>query len=183
MEPIALLNRARQAGLVVLQEGDRLVVRGPKRLADLAAELLDRKADVLSALQAETVPLVTAETDLATSPSSDSQDTETDNMVAGETDPGVAMALDVFPRARVVAVNQPAVWPPEGGWLPASARPIDFYGAEMPTAQCPCCGSTTWFWAGSGWSCSTCHPTPTTTTSSPRPSPRAASARQARRKQ
>jgi hypothetical protein len=53
MEAVALLARARQAGLVVLRDGTRLVVRGPKRLADLALELLDRKTEVLGALDAD----------------------------------------------------------------------------------------------------------------------------------
>jgi hypothetical protein len=29
-----------------------------------------------------------------------------------------------------------------------------------PTVACRVCGGTTWHWAGSDWTCSTCHPTP-----------------------
>jgi hypothetical protein len=152
MESLTLLDLARQAGLVVLRAGDRLVVRGPKRLAALAGELLDRKAEVLGALQAETAPVLTAETDIG-APSTPTQDAEADSVVAG-----AALALDVFRGARVVAFNQPAVWPPEGGWIPSSARTIDVYAADMPTAACPCCGAPAWFRAGDGWTCETCHP-------------------------
>src|SRR5262245_34463875 len=56
MEPVALLDRARHAGLVVLREGDRLMVRGPKRLADLAVHLLDRKAEGPAAPDGEAAP-------------------------------------------------------------------------------------------------------------------------------
>jgi hypothetical protein len=159
MESLTLLDFARQAGLVVLRTGDRLVVRGPKRLAALAGELLDRKAEVLGALQAETAPVLTAETDIG-APGTPTQDAEADSVVAAEIDPGVALALDVFRGARLVAFNQPAVWPPEGGWIPSSARAIHIHAAEMPTAACHCCGATAWFWAGSAWACSRCHPAP-----------------------
>jgi len=84
----------------------------------------------------------------------------TDDELAAEADPGVAMALDVFPGARVVSAGQPASWPPADAWVPTSARTIDVYAAEMPTAACPCCGATAWFRAGDGWTCSTCHPAP-----------------------
>ena len=131
MEPVALIDHARQAGLVVRREGDRLIVRGPKRLGDLAAHLLDRKAEVMAALDAEA-------------------------------DPGVAMALDVFPGARVVTANQPAVWPPAGGWIPSSARTIDPYATAAPTTACPCCGATAWYRAGTGFTCGVCHPLPNT---------------------
>jgi hypothetical protein len=129
MEPVALLDRARGAGLVVLRDGDRLVVRGPKRLGDLAAHLLDRKAEVMAALDAEA-------------------------------DPGVAMALAVFPGATVVNHAEAAVWPPPGAWLSSPARPIDIFVTEMPTAQCRCCGARAWHRAGDGWTCSACHPPP-----------------------
>jgi hypothetical protein len=162
MESLTLLDFARQAGLVVLRAGDRLVVRGPKRLAALAGELLDRKAEVLGALQAQTAPVLTAETDID-APGTPTQDAEADSVVAAETDPGVALALDVFRGARVVAFSQPAVWPPEGGWIPSSARTIEVYAAEMPTAACRCCRATAWFRAGDGWTCSTCHPVPART--------------------
>jgi hypothetical protein len=56
MEAVALLDRARQAGLVVLRDGARLIVRGPKRLTDLAVHLLDHKTEVLEALNAEADP-------------------------------------------------------------------------------------------------------------------------------
>jgi hypothetical protein len=131
MESVALLlDRARQAGLVVRREGDRLIVRGSKRLADLAVHLLDRKVAVMAALDAEA-------------------------------DPGVALALGVFPGARMLQAIQPACWPPEGGWIPSPARTMDVYGVEMPTTECRCCGALAWFRAGTGFTCGVCHPSPT----------------------
>jgi hypothetical protein len=128
MESVALLAHARRAGLAVRLEGGRLIVRGPKRLADLAASLLDRKDAVVAALDAEA-------------------------------DPGVVMVLDVFPGARVVAASQPAVWPPEGGWVPSPGK-IDPYAAEPPRSPCPCCGTMAWSLAGTGFTCGVCHPPP-----------------------
>jgi|SRR5262245_6754382 len=129
MGRVDLLDRARQAGLVVRREGDRMIVRGPKRLADLAVHLLDRKVEVMATLDAEA---------------------------------DVALALDVFPGAQVVAASQPAVWPPEGGWVPSPGK-IDPYAAETPTSPCPCCGTMAWSRAGTGFTCGVCHPTPNTT--------------------
>jgi len=127
MESVTLLDRARQAGLVVLRDGDRLTVRGPKRLADLAVHLLDHKVEVMAALDAEA-------------------------------DPGVAMALDVFRGATVVAAGQPAGWPPAGSWLQTPSRTLDPYGTATPTTSCPCCGATAWYRAGTGFTCAVCHP-------------------------
>jgi hypothetical protein len=75
-------------------------------------------------------------------------------------DADAALALEVFPGARVVAVNQPAVWPPEGGWIPSSASTIDIYATEMPPARCPVCGALAWHRAGNRWTCGVCHPPP-----------------------
>jgi hypothetical protein len=129
MDAVALLACARQAGLVVRREGDLVIVRGPKRLAHLATQVLDQKADVLAVLEAES-------------------------------DPAVSVALDVFTGARVVAVQQSALWPPEGGWIASSARIFDPYAADPPTVPCPFCRATTWGRAGSGWCCRCCHPDP-----------------------
>jgi hypothetical protein len=60
MEAVALLHRARQAGLVVRRDGDRVIVRGPKRLQHLATQLLDDKAAVLLALEVESDPALPA---------------------------------------------------------------------------------------------------------------------------
>src|SRR5215218_628753 len=56
LTPTDLLAAAQEAGLVVVAEGQTLVVRGPRREAKLAQALLERKADVL--------PLVRANADL-----------------------------------------------------------------------------------------------------------------------
>jgi hypothetical protein len=52
MDAVALVEEARTAGLVVTVAGGRLVVRGPRRAADLAKRLLANKTEVLAALQA-----------------------------------------------------------------------------------------------------------------------------------
>jgi len=51
MDSLALLINAHAAGLQVRAEGERLIVRGPKRLAGLAQQLLSQKAEVLEALE------------------------------------------------------------------------------------------------------------------------------------
>lgn len=48
---LTLLVEARRAGLEVRAEGDRLVVRGPRRLEPLARRLLEHKAEVLAVLR------------------------------------------------------------------------------------------------------------------------------------
>jgi len=50
---VDLLDRARRAGLVVLLDGDRLVVRGPKRLQVLASEVIANKPAISIALHHE----------------------------------------------------------------------------------------------------------------------------------
>ncbi len=52
MDGIMLLHRAREAGLKIEVEGDKLIVRGPRRLEPLARRLLDRKPEILAALGA-----------------------------------------------------------------------------------------------------------------------------------
>ena len=51
MDSLALLIKARAAGFQMRAEGERLIVRGPKRLAALAQELLRHKAKVLDLLE------------------------------------------------------------------------------------------------------------------------------------
>ncbi len=53
MAGVALLARARAAGLTVQRAGDTLIIRGPRRAAALAELLLAHKAVVLAALAAE----------------------------------------------------------------------------------------------------------------------------------
>jgi hypothetical protein len=50
VDPVELLERARQAGLTVRAEGGTLVVEGPKRAAAIAEELLEHKAELLALL-------------------------------------------------------------------------------------------------------------------------------------
>lgn len=51
-----LLRLAAHEGLDVRMDGPRLVVRGPKRFAGLAREILARKLEIVRALAVETVP-------------------------------------------------------------------------------------------------------------------------------
>ena len=63
MDSLNLLTIAREAGLTVRADGDRLVVRGPRAAEALAREVLEHKAEVMAALsppaspQAETAPV------------------------------------------------------------------------------------------------------------------------------
>jgi hypothetical protein len=57
MVGLRLLEAARAAGLTVMAEGDRLVVRGPKHAGKLALQLLNSKAEVMAAMaRADTAP-------------------------------------------------------------------------------------------------------------------------------
>jgi hypothetical protein len=51
MDGVALLAEAHTAGFQVHAEGERLIVRGPKRLAALAQHLLNHKAAILELLE------------------------------------------------------------------------------------------------------------------------------------
>jgi hypothetical protein len=51
MDSLALLITAHAAGLQARAEGERLIVRGPKRLTALAQQLLSQKAEILEALE------------------------------------------------------------------------------------------------------------------------------------
>ena len=50
MGGVALLAEARAAGLTVQADGDRLVIRGPRRCDALARSILAHKADVMALL-------------------------------------------------------------------------------------------------------------------------------------
>ena len=50
MDGLILLDRAQKAGLAVRVEGEKLVIRGPKRAEPLARMLIEHKPDVLAAL-------------------------------------------------------------------------------------------------------------------------------------
>ena len=51
MDGVALLTVARTAGLTVWAEEERLIVRGHKRLAALARQLLSHKSEILPLLE------------------------------------------------------------------------------------------------------------------------------------
>ena len=50
MDGLTILRRARDAGLAVVAEGDKLVIRGPKRAEPVALLLIQHKPEVLAAL-------------------------------------------------------------------------------------------------------------------------------------
>src|SRR5262245_8286942 len=50
MDGMTLLEQARSAGLTVLVQGDKLVIRGPRRAGPLAERLLAHKGEVIGAL-------------------------------------------------------------------------------------------------------------------------------------
>lgn len=56
MARLALLDEARAAGLEVVADGDELVVRGPRRLADLVKLVLASKAELLAILREAEAP-------------------------------------------------------------------------------------------------------------------------------
>jgi hypothetical protein len=50
MDGLTLPRRAREVGLAVAAEGDKLVIRGPKRAEPVARLLIDHKREVMAAL-------------------------------------------------------------------------------------------------------------------------------------
>ncbi|MCH7540864.1 MAG: hypothetical protein IH999_10800 [Proteobacteria bacterium] len=50
MDCLKLLTEARQAGLIVATEGDRLVIRGPKSAGHIAEALISRKQEIMDLL-------------------------------------------------------------------------------------------------------------------------------------
>ena len=50
MDGMTLLHRARDAGLAVAAEGDKLVIRGPRRAEPVARLLIEHKPAVMAAL-------------------------------------------------------------------------------------------------------------------------------------
>ena len=50
MDGLTLLRQAREAGLAVALDGDRLVIRGPKRAEPVARLLIQNKPEVVAAL-------------------------------------------------------------------------------------------------------------------------------------
>jgi hypothetical protein len=50
MDGLILLDRAREAGLAVVAESDKLVIRGPRRAESVARLMIEHKPEVLAAL-------------------------------------------------------------------------------------------------------------------------------------
>jgi len=51
MDGVEVLTEAHAAGLQIHMDGERLIMRGPKRLASLAQHLLSHKAAILEILE------------------------------------------------------------------------------------------------------------------------------------
>lgn len=60
MDVMILLERAKSAGLTVEAQGDRLLVKGPKRAATIVQELGRQKTAVLAVLSAKSSPTATS---------------------------------------------------------------------------------------------------------------------------
>src|SRR5262245_63281887 len=114
--------------------GDRLRVDAP------AGELTESDWTTLSAHKPALLALLTS--------------AQEPNGAPAELHPALTVAdvLQVFPDAREVAPEEDEPAP-----APAMGYP---YGTTPPAAPCPACGGFDWHRAGSGWTCSTCHPAP-----------------------
>jgi hypothetical protein len=55
MDCLSLLEQARSAGLTVIVQDDKLVIRGPRRVRALAEQLLAHKDEVMNALAMESL--------------------------------------------------------------------------------------------------------------------------------
>src|SRR5262249_13793708 len=55
MVGLTLLEQARSAGLTVTVQGDKLVIRGPRRARHLAEQLMARKGEIIDALAVESL--------------------------------------------------------------------------------------------------------------------------------
>jgi hypothetical protein len=55
MDGLTLLEQARTAGLTLIVQGGKLVIRGPRRADRLAEQLLARKGEILDALTLESL--------------------------------------------------------------------------------------------------------------------------------
>jgi hypothetical protein len=56
MDGLTLLEQGRAAGLTIESDGDRLIIRGPRRATDLAREILEHKAELVALLGPPTPP-------------------------------------------------------------------------------------------------------------------------------
>jgi len=148
MTAATLLTDLKAKGVVVSGADGSLRLRAPCGVltsADRAA-VAAHKPDLLALLAPNQEP--------------EGSPTEPDGKMTGAT---VADAIEAFPGSRVVADKQPAVWPPEGGYVPEEAqrRQDERFGPTSPAGPCPACDEREYHWAGDGWTCSTCHPRPT----------------------
>jgi ribosomal protein L37AE/L43A len=153
VEILTLLDRARRQGLDVFLDGERLVVRGPRRAEALAQQILARKAAAIAGLRSAR-PVERPATD--------------DAGCADGPLPSVA---------RCSSCDEPDFVSPQAGiaWRCARCGPSDPPPTEIdgwprigqtapfeaePSASCYACGATA-CWrlkAGGPWVCRRCHP-------------------------
>ena len=118
MDGLKLLAEARQAGLTLRAEGERLLVRGPRHLEALAKRLLAHKAEVLPALEDERFICSGIERDLGLPPGS----------------------LTLWEPWRINSWMQPKHRPSPAGIAPPLASPgVQSSGPRATTKRGPCC--------------------------------------------
>jgi hypothetical protein len=123
MAGLKLIEEARSAGLKLIVEGDRLIIRGPKSAEPLALALLDRKAEILPFLKEQVSPTPAPFYD-------DAHELEPENWLCPHCGQP-ANIDDVFPSSdgerrlimwscgpcQVVAVTPDAIRQPPSGWV------------------------------------------------------------------
>jgi len=163
MEALTLLEKAGRAGLEVTVEGERLVVRGPRRAEPLARQVLARKEEMIVLL--------------APQPATHS---------GADSGSGDRPVPDRCPACNEGDFVRPHA---SGAWRCARCRPYDLSGTEVEwwprvdgpfvsldvllgadsprlgAASCSCCGERRWWrlraterYSAGPWVCARCHP-------------------------
>jgi len=154
MDCLSLIQHAQDAGLKLRIDAGRLVIRGPKRCADLAARLTARKAEVIDALQAG------ADVDTDYDAGGERQAIQGEARRAGRgTEPAIAQADEAADAGRYAAWNESI---DEAGRAvlthPDYAVDVELIdGADL--TPCPQCESLElWQSAAGTWRCCKCEP-------------------------
>jgi hypothetical protein len=126
-----LLDEARRVGLELRGDGDRIVIRGPRSGADLARQILTRKAEVLATL------------------------------AGAPQDPAAVVDGDASPDGAREPWSRVSGEAPLASWMfDAGARPGSAPDPSRVLHACACCGwPTCWRRRPDGpWTCARCHP-------------------------
>jgi hypothetical protein len=121
MDGLNLLRRARDAGLAVEVEGDKLVIRGPKRAEPVARLLIDHKPEVMAALVPADPPA----------------------LEAGESDPDPARWRRHYLIRAIrweLSGARPARLAQHVAWGELLKEWHEHHGQRWPTWQCAGCG-------------------------------------------